>query len=48
MSTFICIESAFPSLVVSTVNTLFLGGKSFFIRTLNADKSNEIRDHPIN
>ena len=28
--------------VVSIVNTLFFGGKSFLIKTLNADKSNVI------
>lgn len=45
--TFICKESAFPSPVVSIVNTLFLGGKSFLIKTLNADKSNVISYAPI-
>ena len=44
---FICKESAFPSPVVSIVNTLFLGGKSFFIKILNADKSNLISYAPI-
>jgi len=45
--TFIWIESAFPSPVVSTLKTHFLGGNSFLISTLNKDKSNEIRHHPI-
>lgn len=45
--TLICKESAFPSPVVSIVNTLSFGGKSLFISTLNADKSNVIL-HQLN
>jgi len=45
--TFICIESPFPSPVVSTVKTLFFGGKIFLINNLNADKSNDICHQPI-
>ena len=43
----ICNESALPSPSVSTVKTLFLGGKSFLINTLKADKSYEISDQLI-
>lgn len=41
----ICIESAYPSPLVSTVNKHFFGGKIFLINTFNADRSSGIEFH---